>query len=42
MMYAIVVKHEKNVINYDGYTKHGVTIVFFVPKNRIRGPPLIN
>lgn len=29
MMYAIV-KHEKNVINYDGYTKRGVTIVFFV------------
>lgn len=41
MMYAIV-KHEKNVINYDGYTKRGVTIVFFVPKNGIRGPPLIN
>lgn len=41
MMYAIV-KHEKNVTNYDGYTKHGVTIVFFVPKNKTRGPPLIN
>jgi len=41
-MKYVVAKYKNEEIIYDGYTKQGVTVVFFVLKNKIRGPPLIN
>ena len=43
MMYVInkEIEYQIKKVIYDSYTYQGVTVVFFVFKNRVRGPPLL-